>query len=271
MDDRLLQVRGLIDLDVLAAERRGDLKPPPCRKASETARNDAAAKEFYLNPKDYPEVVPSVEEHLLAKGYTKNAVSEALLDIAKHADEKDKPGPDLTYFSEWEKVVGLCRASMRLTADVEPSSLDIDELRRVMDTIREELAAVTQDDAVAPRITAKQQSSSSAPLLDTVVAWHGDVKMDVWKPIRSISGGRRPGLYPGELIIDDDNDYWRWSENLKSRYGGYWTKQSKLELLRVGPIRPGAKPPSMEAKPCTDPFLIHHAPGCDCRSCAKHD
>lgn len=235
MHDGLLQVRGLIDLDLLDAERKKQIEPPAHRKATEQARNNAAAKEFYLNPKDYPQVVPSVEEHLLSKGYTKGAVSEHLLDMAKHQEEKDKPGPDLTYFSEWENTTGLHYSGpedfLRATEGFEtfavqtlPAGVFTPDPRTPGQTYVVDTIAGLHMTPYKPGDTVFVHSSRW---------WYKYQKDRTWLPIEQVPLGTMPRLTDEQIASLD--------------------AQARKKLIFQ----------SMQS----DPFLAHHVSDCACSSC----
>jgi hypothetical protein len=95
----------VIDLELLEHERAGRVPLPAHRKASEAARNDAAARNTCTDA-SCTSLVPSVEDHWRKKGWTSDKIADGFTDLAKHEGDANL-APELMYFTEWEKLAGV--------------------------------------------------------------------------------------------------------------------------------------------------------------------
>jgi hypothetical protein len=264
-------MHGLIDLELLEAERKGLAPIPAHRKATEAARNDAAAH----NPCSTAHcttAIPSIEDHWRSKGWEPEQISKELADLARH-ESGENPAPEFTYFSEWENCVGVhypCVApepieTIELTGVVFAASGDGFVERQTPPTVQitaggrihEAVTLYDFDCSVARpgdlvhvlssgkhyRYDGDQYWTSvivekpPTVVASDIVAWYESEGAGGYTAIRLIghkTGERwRLGYYPDELVVDSYGQYWRWDARIG---GGVWLCTGEPDLLCKGRI-----------------------------------
>jgi hypothetical protein len=232
----------VIDLELLEHERAGRAPLPAHRKASEAARNDAAAQNTCTDA-SCTSLVPSVEDHWRKKGWTSDKIADGFTDLAKHEGDANL-APELMYFTEWEKLAGIqypwiapnpLSAPMVLGAD-----LGVGDQSVTTTTVVGDDASVAHADAwgaARDKALILQQALEEFVEPDTqIAAWYHPSDAVGYVPIRALDPSERAGHYFGELILDKFGDCWQWVMTRINYLG--WRRVPVSVLVSAGKIVP---------------------------------